>query len=353
MARYHINPNNQVSECRARTPDGCRFAQNGQIPPHYNSKEEAYRQVEKIEEKKYGLISTISTKSTQEEEDSVSLANFASSDRLSLARERVLVLSANGLLGSQEFRKEQGFAKMERESYRKMVDKSAELQRLEHLGKQDLPPAKKEDLRRRWRDTNAQLQNAQNVWVKNRDRLEACKNKAVAELRFLGSQREALQLARSKGGSTDPLGKSLVSRISDRAMRNNLSANRFQEMYDTYTNGSVQDKKRVVDAVLPSNNGLRAEFGHYVDYVQDREKMLKDLRETRDSLSKVSPDSSDVHMLRRREAKLIQRLENNAKMVERYGNAPVVVDNMLKFAKLSAQEARQDVSFAENALKKN
>lgn len=42
MARYHINPETgRPNICRAKTPESCIYAQDGEVPEHYDSKEEA------------------------------------------------------------------------------------------------------------------------------------------------------------------------------------------------------------------------------------------------------------------------------------------------------------------------
>lgn len=42
MARYHINPETgRPNICRAKTPDACKYAKDGESVPHYDSKEEA------------------------------------------------------------------------------------------------------------------------------------------------------------------------------------------------------------------------------------------------------------------------------------------------------------------------
>lgn len=46
--RYHINPDTgRPNICRAQTPERCEYAQNGEVPEHYNSKEEARAGYEK------------------------------------------------------------------------------------------------------------------------------------------------------------------------------------------------------------------------------------------------------------------------------------------------------------------
>lgn len=48
MARYHINPESgKPNICHAQTPDACQFAENGQAPEHYDTKEEARAGYEK------------------------------------------------------------------------------------------------------------------------------------------------------------------------------------------------------------------------------------------------------------------------------------------------------------------
>lgn len=330
MVRYHIAPDGRVLRCKAEIQ--CDYTdESGREPIHFSDRESAYQYIEQVETARHGVLPSVSTPAPAPQSNS-DLAKAAQSDSLASAREKLLVLHGKGGL-VYGYPEEAKAAREEHEARRHVEDHARTLKRIEEIGKDPrVPEEKKEDMRRRWRETKRKLHEAESVWVSKKDTLDGLQKSAKVQLLLLEKQRSELDSRRMD--SDAGVGElSLTSPVSMKSMANYKNHAKFSGMSHAYKNGNVDVRHRIAKIM----------FGKQEHFMRDYSEFSRISKEIERLESTKTPQNAQA---------FDKRVASLKKSRARFSYTDEVVRNALNFAEKTASESENDVLYAESAARK-